>query len=49
MQKEPADIRILLEAALAADDAVAVDGVKEWLRNSRLEDVELQRITAPRG
>jgi tetratricopeptide (TPR) repeat protein len=49
VQKEPADIRILLEAALAADDAVAVDGVKEWLKNSRLEDVELQRITAPRG
>jgi len=49
VQKEPADIRILLEAALAADDAVAVDGVKEWLRNSRLEDVELQRIIAPRG
>ena len=49
MQKEPADVRILLEAVLAADDTAAVDGVREWLKNSRLEDVELQRILAPRG
>jgi Tfp pilus assembly protein PilF len=49
VQKEPADVRILLEAALAADDAAAVDGVREWLKNSRLEDVELQQILAPRG
>jgi hypothetical protein len=48
-QKEPADVRILLEAALAADDAAAVDAVKEWLSDSRLEDVQLQRIVAPRG
>ena len=49
VQKEPADVRILLKAVLAADDAAAVDGVREWLKNSRLEDVELQRILAPRG
>jgi hypothetical protein len=49
VQKEPADVRILLEAVLAADDAPAVDGVREWLKNSRLEDMELQRILAPRG
>ena len=49
VQKEPADVRILLEAVLAAGDAAAVDGVREWLKNSRLEDVELQRILAPRG
>jgi tetratricopeptide (TPR) repeat protein len=49
VQKEPADVRILLEAALDTDDAAAVDGVTEWLKNSRLEDVELQRIIAPRG
>jgi hypothetical protein len=42
VQKEPADVRILLEAALAAGDAAAVDAVKEWLSNSRLEDVQLQ-------
>ena len=49
VQKEPADVRILLEAALAADDAAAVDAVKEWLKNSQLEDVQLQRIVALRG
>jgi Tfp pilus assembly protein PilF len=49
VQKEPADVRILLEAALAAGDAAAFDAVNESLRNSRLEDVELQRIIAPRG
>ena len=49
VQKEPADVRILLEAALAANDAAAVDGVRKWLKNSRLEDVELQRVIAPRG
>ena len=49
VQKEPADLRILLEAALAAHDMAAVDLVRDWLRNSRLEDVQLQSMTAPRG
>jgi hypothetical protein len=44
MQKEPADVRILLEAAIAAHDASAVGVVREWLRNSRLEDVQLSRL-----
>jgi Tfp pilus assembly protein PilF len=44
VQKEPADIRILLEAALAADDAAAVDGVRGWLKNCRLEDVQLSLL-----
>jgi hypothetical protein len=44
VQKEPADVRILLEAALAAGDAAAVDAVREWLSNSRLEDVQLPQI-----
>ena len=43
VQKEPADLRILLEAALAAHDRAAVDLVRDWLRNSRLEDVQLNR------
>jgi tetratricopeptide (TPR) repeat protein len=41
VQKEPADVRILLEAALAAADTVAVDAVADWLKNCRLEDVQL--------
>jgi len=49
VQKEPADVRILLEAALAARDTATVDAVREWLNDSRLEDVQLQRILAPRG
>jgi hypothetical protein len=49
VQKEPADLRILLEAALAAHDTAAVDLVRDWLRNSRLEDVQLQSLTTPRG
>jgi tetratricopeptide (TPR) repeat protein len=49
VQKEPADVRILLEAALAARDSAAVEAVREWLNNSRLEDVQIQRILAARG
>jgi hypothetical protein len=49
VQKEPADVRILLEAALAAGDAAVIDAVKEWLRSSRLEDGELQQIITPGG
>lgn len=49
VQKEPADVRILMEAALAAHDAAAVNAVREWLTNSGLEDVQLQSMTEPRG
>jgi tetratricopeptide (TPR) repeat protein len=49
IQKELADVRILLEAALAARGAAAVDAVREWLNDSRLEDLRFQRILAPRG
>jgi Tfp pilus assembly protein PilF len=49
IQKEPADVRILLEAALAAGDVAAADSVREWLSSSRLEDAKLQQILAPRG
>ena len=41
VQKEPADARILLEAALAANDGAALRALKEWLAQSRLEDVQL--------
>jgi hypothetical protein len=44
VQKEPADVRILLEAALAAHDAAAIDAVRQWLINSRLEDLQLSRL-----
>jgi len=44
IQKEPGDVRILLQAALAAGDAAAVAAVTDWLRNCRLEDVQLRRL-----
>jgi tetratricopeptide (TPR) repeat protein len=44
VQKEPADVRILLEAALAANDAAAVGVVRDWLGNCGLEDVQLSRL-----
>jgi tetratricopeptide (TPR) repeat protein len=44
IQKEPADARILLEAALAAHDDTAVDSVRNWLKRSHLQDVQLTRL-----
>ncbi len=42
-QKEPADLRILLEAALAAKDTKAVADVKAWLLQNKLQDVTLDK------
>ncbi len=44
VQKEPADARILLEAAIAARDGPAATTVRQWLKNSRLEDLQLGRL-----
>ena len=44
VQKEPADVRILLEAALAAHDAATIAAVTDWLKETRLEDVQLGRL-----
>jgi Tfp pilus assembly protein PilF len=44
VQKEPADIRILLEAAIAAKDAGAISAVADWLKRSSLQDVQLNRL-----
>jgi tetratricopeptide (TPR) repeat protein len=44
VQKEPADIRILLEAALAAHDAAEVDAARDWLRKSGVEDFQIGKI-----
>jgi tetratricopeptide (TPR) repeat protein len=40
-QREPADARVLLEAAFVAGDAGAAKPALEWLRRSRHEDVRL--------
>ena len=46
VQREPADARILLEAALAARDGAAATAVLAWLQQSRLEDGVISRLTA---
>jgi tetratricopeptide (TPR) repeat protein len=45
VQKEVADVRILLEAALACDDEPSLAAVHTWLSDSKLEDVHIQRLT----
>jgi len=44
VQKEPADARIFLEAAIENRDRVAAKPVLAWLKQSRLEDRTLQRL-----
>lgn len=44
VQKEPADARILLEAALAADSKAAARPVLDWLAAHKLEDVALEKL-----
>jgi len=43
VQKEPADLRILADCALASGDAEAARIVRDWLQSSRIED---RRIAA---
>lgn len=44
IQREPRDARILLEAAIAAQDSAAAQVVRDWLRTSGFEDARLQRL-----
>ena len=44
MQREPADARILLEAALAADVPGAARPVLAWMTETRIEDARLARL-----
>ena len=44
VQKEPADIRIQLEAALAAHEAASVETAQAWLKETGLEDFQLDRL-----
>jgi tetratricopeptide (TPR) repeat protein len=46
VQKEPADARLLLESALAANDPAAAVPVLNFLEQSGAEDVALQRLGA---
>lgn len=46
VQREPADVKILLAAALAAGHAETVKELRDWLAESGLEDVRLQPMWA---
>lgn len=43
-QREPADARILLEAAVAARQAAAAEPVLQWMASSRIESVALKTL-----
>ena len=43
-QREAADARVLLEAALAARDRVAAAPVLKWLADNNFEDVRLRPL-----
>lgn len=44
VQREPRDARVLLEAAIAARDSTAAQGVRTWLRTSGFEDPRLRQL-----
>jgi tetratricopeptide (TPR) repeat protein len=44
VQREPRDARILMEAALAAKDAVSARAALEWLQSSGFEDTRLRQF-----
>ena len=44
VQKEPADFRVLVEAALAAHDPAQTDAARDWLRVTGLEDIQIRNI-----
>jgi 1,2-phenylacetyl-CoA epoxidase PaaB subunit len=49
VQKEAADVRILLEAAIAAHDHAATSAAVDWIRKTRLEDPALAAIVQRTG
>ena len=44
VQKEPRDLRILLEAALAARDPDAAKPARDWLQSTGFEDVQMRSL-----
>jgi tetratricopeptide (TPR) repeat protein len=44
VQKEPADLRILVESALAAHDAAQLGVATEWLGGSGMEDAQVGKL-----
>jgi len=48
VQREPADLRILVDAARAADDAAALDIATQWLASTRMENVAVATVATVR-
>ena len=46
VQREPADARILLEAAVASGDSAAAQPVLDWMKASGIESVALRGLAA---
>jgi len=46
VQKEPRDLRVLLESALAARDSAAAQPARDWLQSTGFEDVRLRALAA---
>jgi Tfp pilus assembly protein PilF len=44
VQREPADLRILGQAALAADDSAALQAFNSWIDDARLQDATLVAV-----
>jgi hypothetical protein len=44
VQREPRDARILLEAAIAAQDSASAQPARDWLRTSGFEDARLRSL-----
>jgi Tfp pilus assembly protein PilF len=49
VQKEPADTRLVLEAALGARDRAAAEPVLQWLKKTGLEDVAIAALVRRLG
>ena len=46
VQKEPRDLRMLLEAALAARDSAAAKPARDWLQSTGFEDTRIRALAA---
>jgi len=46
VQKEPRDLRMLLEAALAARDSAAAQPARDWLQSTGFEDARTRALAA---
>jgi tetratricopeptide (TPR) repeat protein len=49
IQKEPADLKIVLEAAWASQRVSAASPMLEWMRQNKLEDARLHKVLAQLG